>query len=114
MLANGPIAVGLCVCHTCDNPRCVNLAHLFLGTAKDNAQDCVSKGRKNPASGARCHFSKLTEAQVSEVRELKQFGFTYWMIARRVNVTVSCIQKICRGNHWKPALLKHQQMTEAA
>jgi len=61
----------LLVCHTCDNPSCINPDHLFLGTAKDNAQDCIKKGRDNPVRGEDRSQSKLTEKQVLEIRSLK-------------------------------------------
>lgn len=44
-LHNGSITQGLFVLHSCDNPHCVNLQHLFLGTQVDNAQDMITKGR---------------------------------------------------------------------
>lgn len=43
--AYGPIPDGFFVCHECDNPRCIRLEHLFLGTNSDNQRDSVAKGR---------------------------------------------------------------------
>ena len=64
---NGAVPEGLQVCHTCDNRKCCNPAHLFLGTAKDNIQDMIKKGRKFLTYGETGNY-KLTNDQVKAIR----------------------------------------------
>lgn len=96
-LHHGAIAAGGVVCHRCDNPPCVNPAHLFVGTQADNMADKVSKGRQ--AKGERVATAKLTDAQFHEMLELKAAGIRQVDIASRFGVTqqaVSQYLKRCR------------------
>lgn len=68
-LERGPVPEGMFVCHSCDNPSCVNPDHLFLGTAKDNAQDRTQKGRNRSCRGETHGMVKLTSQQVLEIRQ---------------------------------------------
>lgn len=97
---NGEIPKGIYVCHTCDNPPCVNPKHLFLGTQKDNMQDMVQKGRIYDRHGERNSKAKLTEYDVRRVKQLRDNGKTYKGIAEELGVSEGCINHILNGRHW--------------
>jgi len=87
---------GMFVCHHCDNRRCVNPHHLFLGDVRDNAADMVAKGRG--ARGEDC--SKLTETQVRMVRRAVAEGAKQKDIAKHLGVTASTVNDIVKGRTW--------------
>lgn len=92
----------LLVCHSCDNPPCVNPSHLFLGTVQDNSDDMVRKGRSahRDQRGALNGAAKLNEAQVATIRDLIRAGLNNKQIAGRYGVTHQLISKIRRGVAW--------------
>lgn len=99
-LAFGPIPYGLFVCHRCDNPPCVNPAHLFVGTPTDNARDRQQKGRgKAPyLVGEANGQTRLTDAQVSELRRRYVSGaVTQVQLAREFGVTRKTVGRITGG-----------------
>lgn len=64
----GVIPENMLVCHRCDTPACVNPAHLFIGTSRDNAEDREQKGRGVRPSGEAHHNAKLTMEQAKAIR----------------------------------------------
>lgn len=85
-----------CVLHKCDNPRCVNPDHLFLGSGADNMRDRDSKNRQPMGSKHGC--SKLTEEQVRAMRNSSE---DHEFFASRYDVHYSTIRRARAGKRWK-------------
>lgn len=92
-LHNGPIPDNLWVLHKCDNPLCVNPAHLFLGTNADNMADMVKKGRQKR--------SKFTDEQIVEIRKLRASKYTLQSIADKFDTAKSTVFAIVGRKFWK-------------
>lgn len=85
------------VCHTCDNPGCVNPIHMFLGTAGQNIRDAAAKGRLKGSVGELNGTAKLTEEQVKLIRADNR---VQWKIAQDFGVCQMTISLIKQRKHW--------------
>lgn len=99
----GPIPAGILVCHRCDNHRCINPEHLFLGTSKDNTQDAIQKGRLVAPPheiGEKGSHAKLTDAQVLAIRTDRRISR---IVAAEYGVSGTHVRAIRRGDARKEA-----------
>lgn len=103
ILTNGDVPAGMCVLHTCDNRKCVNPDHLFLGSRLNNVQDMDKKGRRKTkaSNGSTNGFSKLNEESVRLIRERFQRGELQSALAKEFNVTQVCISQITLRKTWR-------------
>ena len=88
------------VCHKCDNHKCVNPDHLFLGTHQDNMNDMVNKGRQSPGLIENNGNAKLTWIKVREIRTLYNEGYTCKKIASITNTSIRCVNNIVNNKSW--------------
>ena len=83
----GEIPEGMCVCHKCDCPSCVNPSHLFIGTQKDNMHDCAAKNRTT--AGEKHGGSKLTDTDVIAIRasteKQKALAIKYGVVQQEIS-----------------------------
>jgi hypothetical protein len=100
VLFKGFLPKELDVCHHCDNPKCVNPDHLFLGTAKDNIRDCFNKKRKSH-KGEKHPRAKIQEKDVIKIFELRKNGWTHQKLADRFKLKQGTISNILHRRIWK-------------
>ncbi len=108
------IPEGKYICHSCDNPPCVNPHHLYMGTPADNSADMVSKGRSAsgdgsamrlyPPKGVKNNRSKLTDAQVVDIRYGIARGLSQASLAAEYGVNASTIARAAAGRRWSHLL----------
>jgi len=117
----GKFDLSLQVCHKCDNPKCVNPDHLFLGNQKENVEDCIRKNRRNTAKGwfhkpetkllfkdrkrgdvkgEKHPMKKLDNEKIITIKNMYDMGYTQKEIAKQFDVDQSCISYIVRGKRW--------------
>lgn len=97
--ARGPIPPGMVVRHRCDNPACVNPAHLEVGTHADNRADCVARNRH--AKGESNGRAKLTSAKAEEIRRRLCAGERKRDLAREFGVTSRLLRFLELGRIWR-------------
>jgi hypothetical protein len=112
-----PIPTGLFVCHHCDNPPCVNPAHLFVGTQSDNLLDAGRKMRTgmqrypekshfkthkiNYSRGESHGLSKLTQRNADDIRMLHRAGTKRIELSRLFGVAPTTISDVIKGRTWR-------------
>lgn len=92
-LIKGQWVVGLCLCHTCDNTKCVNPKHLKPRSSRYNAQDRVNKDRHHKCK------SRCTNEQLQEMKQMRMEGSTYSEIANRFNCSNTHIPWLFKKNN---------------
>lgn len=89
-MGHGDIPKGMCVCHYCDNKKCVRPSHLFIGTYRDNLIDSLNKNLRSRV--------KLTNKQVLAIRkDTRRISF----IGRDYDVDNTTISRIKNRTRWK-------------
>jgi hypothetical protein len=96
-LFKGEIPNGLWVLHSCDNPPCVNPAHLRAGTRQENVDDCIARGRFRKSHGALNNLAKLTDADIIDIRNST---LSPKVLSAKYGIDRTNVNYIIRGKTW--------------
>ena len=97
-LEHGAIEDGLWVLHSCDNPLCVNVRHLFLGTHADNMKDMSLKKRNR--RGINHHWAKLFDDSIRDIRTRRASGESRKLIAEMYGISPGHVTRIVNREAW--------------
>lgn len=89
------------VLHKCDNRKCCNPSHFFLGSYADNQTDAYAKERKTQPKGEAHSNAKLTNREASQIRKLYSNGMVQTVLANKFGVSQRAISLIVRGETYK-------------
>lgn len=98
------LETSICVCHRCDNPRCVNPDHLYLGTQQENLADMFRKKRNSLPphfKGSRNPRAKLDLAKVQKAFALRSQGLSTYKIAQELGVSRVAICCVLNRKTWR-------------
>jgi hypothetical protein len=98
-LAHGSIPQNLLILHKCHNRKCINVAHLATGTAKENRADCIAANRENQS-----FRRKLTEIQVLQIKTLLRRGWTPWKLSRVFRIQEKTVYDIRKGRIYRDVI----------
>lgn len=90
------VPAGMDTCHRCDVRNCVNPAHLYVGTRRQNMADCTARGRHNKPRGEAHWCAKLTAAEVGALRARRAKGETVVSLAASFGIHHATVSRIAR------------------
>jgi len=94
----GSIPAGKLVCHKCDNPKCCNPSHLFIGSNRDNRQDASKKGR---ITGGGYKLTPAILSMVLDIRQLALSGISQQKIADKYKLSQAAVSMIINRRSYR-------------